>query len=68
MIKFEFRGPEPPGHTHTPKTGYFHNKNLQGKSSSELLFTSKIFKGGNVPCFPQLGQVTYKIEAKNARF
>ena len=53
-------GPEPPGRTRIPKTGYFQDKNLKGISLSELLFTSKIFAGGNVPCFPQLGS-SYKI-------
>ena len=55
IIKFELRGPEPPGRTCTPKTGYFQDKNLQGKSSSELLFTSEIFAGDNVPFFPPTG-------------
>ena len=35
---------------HSFKAGYFQDKNLQGMSSNELLFTSKIFAGGNVPC------------------
>ena len=38
--------------TCTPKTGYLQDKNLQGKSLSELLFTSKIFEEGTVPRFP----------------
>ena len=36
----------------TPKTDYFQDKNLQGKSLIELLFTSKIFEEGTVPRFP----------------
>ena len=54
-IKYESRGPEPPSRTCTPKTGYFQDKNLQSQSSSELLFTSKVYAGGNVPCFPPTG-------------
>ena len=49
------RGPEPPGRTCTTKTGYFQDKNLPGKPSSELLSTFKIFAGGNVPCYPPTG-------------
>ena len=60
--------PEPRNRTCTRKTGYFRDENLEGKSSSKLLFTSKIFAGGNVTCFPQLSQVTNKISPKNARF
>ena len=43
---------KPPGRTCTPKTSDFPDKNLQEISSSELFFTSTIFAGDNIPCFP----------------
>ena len=55
IIKFELRGLSPLVLQYTSKTGYFQDKNLQGISSSELLFSSKMFAGGNVPCFPPTG-------------
>ena len=45
----------PPGRTCTPKTGNFQDKSFQSISSNKLLFTSKIFVGGNVPCFTLTG-------------
>ena len=44
-IEFELRGPGPPGRTCTYVYNWLaslQNKNLQGKSSSGLLFTAKI--------------------------
>ena len=46
----------------TPTTGYLHNKtSLSKKSSSESLFTAKIWQGVNIPYFSLLGQITYRI-------
>ena len=41
------------------KTGYFQDKNLQGKSSSDLLL--KNLQEAMYLASPRLGQVTYKI-------
>ena len=68
IIKFELRGPEPLGRICTPKTDYFQEKNLLGISSSELFFISKIFAGGNVPCFPLTGPSHLRNLTQNARF
>ena len=48
ISKFEMRKLGPP-----PKTGYFHDKTKisRGKSSTELLFTTKSIAESNVPCF-----------------
>ena len=46
--------------TYIPKTGYFHgkNKNLQGKSSSELLNAKNVAEGNVYLTSPDVGQVT----------
>ena len=61
IIKFELRGSKTPGRICAPKTGYFQDKNLKGIFLSELLFTFKIFAGGNVPCFLLTGLSPCKI-------
>ena len=33
IIEFELRGPEPPGHTCTPITSYFHDQTLISKEN-----------------------------------
>ena len=33
IIEFEFRGPEPPGRTCNPKTGYIHDKTKVSKTN-----------------------------------
>ena len=43
-IEFELIGPGPSGRTCTSITGYFHKKNLKGKSLSVLSFTAKILQ------------------------
>ena len=37
IIEFEFRGPEPPSRTCTPKTGYFHDKTKISKANSRVI-------------------------------
>ena len=46
----------------------WQNKNLQGISSSGLLFTAIILHEAMHLYFPYLGQITYKIYHQNARF
>ena len=69
IIKFELRGPGPLV-VHVLLNWLFLNKHLQGKSSRELLFTSKNFAGGNLPSFPlsgpsQLQNLTKKCKNLN---
>ena len=51
IIKFESRGPGPPGRTHTPTTGYFHDKTkIEGISSSGL-FCYLLLKYCRMQCY-----------------
>ena len=44
IIKFELRGPELPGRTCTPKTGYFQDKNLKAISSIKFCLLLKFLQ------------------------
>ena len=56
IIRFEWRGSGLCGCTCTPKTGYFQDRNLLGKSLRKLLLTTKNTAGGNIPYFPPSGR------------
>ena len=60
-IEFQLRGPGPPGRTCAPITGLLHDKkkNLEGKSTSGLLFTAKILPEAMCLTSPYLDQITY---------
>ena len=38
IIEFEWRGPEPPGRTCIPKTGYFHHKTKMSKENLRVYY------------------------------
>ena len=64
------RGGQDPGRTYAPKTGYFHDKTEISKANLQVnhYLQLKIFHTAMYLASPQLGQVTYKILSKIARF
>ena len=73
IIKFELRGPWPPGRICTSTAGDFQDMTKQ-KSLTDivewiiLLFTAKIWHEAMYLISLYLGQITYKLEPQNARF
>ena len=62
IIKFELRGPGPPGCAYTPRTVYFYDKTKISKENfQENYYLLLNIARGNKPCFPYMGQITYKI-------
>ena len=54
IIEFRLRGRGPPGCSCSPTASHFHNKNIQGKSVSELVFTAKNITGGKNSSFKRV--------------
>ena len=62
IIEFELRGPGPPGCTRTPRAVYFYDKAKISKENFQMNYYLLLnIARGNVPCFPYLGQITYKF-------
>ena len=62
IIEFELKGPGLSGRTCTSITAYFHDKTKISKENFRVDYYLLLnIAGGNVPYFPYLGQITYKI-------
>ena len=60
IVEFELRGPGLYNCACTSTTGYFYekNKNVEGKSSSSLLFPAKMLHKAMYLTFPYLDRIT----------
>ena len=68
IIEFELRGPRLHGRTCNPKTGYYCDKIKIAKANFRVNFTVKNIPKAMYLISPNLGQATYQIEPKSARF
>ena len=68
IIKFQLRGPVPPGRTCNAKTDYFHKTKIsKTKFRVKYYLTAKNIAGGNVPCCPALGPSQLQNLTQNAK-
>ena len=70
IIEFELRGPRLHGCTCNPKTGHYCDNIKIAEANFRVNYYSplKILQKAMYLIFPYLGQATYKIEPKSARF
>ena len=71
IIDFESQGPWRPGLTSTPTTDYFHDKTKMFKENLWVdynLLLKYCLRQFTLITFPSIGQITFKIYLKSARF